>query len=442
MLKARQKLGKYSIRRRLAEGGFGQVYEAYDTIEGLGVAIKLPHRHLITPQMLAEFRKEVRHAAALDHPNILPIKNAQFIDGQFVIVYPLGECTLADRLKRRLSLATRLMLVEQMLEAVAHAHSHRIIHCDVKPENLILFSGSRLRLTDFGTSRIFQKRTLEGSGSGTVGYVAPEQAMGKPALRSDVFSLGIVIYEMFSGELPGWPYDWPPVGYDRLRRSLHPQFIALVRRAMSVTQGRRFENAIRMLMAFQRLKTRRQLLAPAARKRRRSRRKGVAARDWRLMRRRQFLRAYRRQLAIVDVCGKCSGPVSESMMACPWCGVRRVRHRGKTPRRMRCPHCKRGRNPDWLYCPWCYGPGFRTVSDRNYKDAAYTAKCSNQACPRHTISPFMRYCPWCHRRVKRLWKIAGTKHSCSRCRWAVLPSYWRFCPWCGKSLPPGRTGTG
>jgi serine/threonine-protein kinase len=263
MLKKRQKLGKYSIRRRLAEGGFGQVYEAYDTIEGMGVAIKLPHRHLVTPQMLEEFRKEARHAAALDHPNILPIKNAQFIDGQFAIVYPLGECTLADRLKRRLSLATRLMLVEQMLEAVAHAHSHRIIHCDVKPENLILFSGSRLRLTDFGTSRIFQQRTMQGSGSGTVGYVAPEQAMGKPALRSDVFSLGIINYEMFSGELPEWPYDWPPVGYDRLRRTLHPQFIILIRRAMSVKQARRFENAIRMLIAFRRLKTRRQLLAKA-----------------------------------------------------------------------------------------------------------------------------------------------------------------------------------
>ncbi|MFQ5458141.1 MAG: protein kinase [Myxococcota bacterium] len=441
MLKARQTLGKYSIRRRLAEGGFGQVYEAFDKIEGMGVAIKLPHKHLVTPQMLGEFRKEVRHAAALDHPNILPIKNAQFIDGQFVIVYPLGECTLADRLRRRLSLATRITLVEQMLEAVAHAHAHRIIHCDVKPENLILFSGPRLRLTDFGTSRVFQQRTLQGSGSGTVGYVAPEQAMGRPTLRSDVFSLGIIIYEMFACVLPEWPYDWPPVGHDRLRRTLHPQFIALIRRAMSVKQARRFENAIQMLTAFQRLKTRRQILAPAARKRRRAGKKRATARDWRLLRRRQFVRNYGRQLAVVDVCGRCAGPVSESMMACPWCGVRRARHTGKTRRRMRCPRCKRGRNPDWSYCPWCYGPGFRTVSERSYKDAGYTARCSNRACERRALAPFMRYCPWCHRRVRRPWKITGSSHQCSRCRWAVLPAYWRFCPWCGKSLPPGRTGS-
>ncbi len=440
MLKARQKLGKYNIRKRLAEGGFAQVYDAFDTIEGMRVAIKIPHRHLVTPHMLEDFRKEARTAAVLDHPNILPIKNAQFIDGQFAIIYPLGDCTLADRLGRRMAMATRIMLVEQMLEAVAYAHHRRIIHCDLKPENFILFPGPRLRLTDFGSSRVFHK-TVMGSGSGTVGYVAPEQAMGKPTLRSDVFSLGLIIYDLFTGTLPEWPYEWPPQGLSRLRQLVHPGFIALVRRAMQVEQARRFENAIQMLTAFHRLKSRRHLLARAP-KRKSRRRSKTTTRDWRQLRRRQFVRNYGKALEVIDACGRCEGPLSESMLACPWCGVQRSKHLGTTRRTMRCPRCKRGRNPDWNFCPWCYGPGFRTVSERSYKDKSYTARCSNLKCPRRDLAPFMRYCPWCHRMVRRPWKIAGSAHKCSRCRWAVLPGYWRFCPWCRKSLPPARADHG
>jgi serine/threonine-protein kinase len=434
MLKARQKLGKYTIRRRLAEGGFAEVYEALDTIEGLPVAIKLPHRRLVTPSMLEEFRKEVRLTSGLDHPNILPIKNAQFIDGHFVIVYPLGQCTLGDRMRRRISYATRIDFVEQMLQAIAYAHSRKIIHCDLKPENLILFPGPRLRLTDFGTSRLAQ-RTVVASGSGTVGYVAPEQALGKTSFRSDVFSLGLIFYELLSGELPEWPYTWPPPGYDRLRRIAHLQFCAFLRRALRLEQGRRFENAIQMLAAFRRLKSRRQILAPAARRRRAGRRNGTTARDWRQLRRNQFVRNFGPLLGPLDACGRCEGPVSEAMLACPWCGVRRATHKGKTRRRARCPRCKRGRNLDWSFCPWCYGPGFRKVSDRSYKDSTYAARCTNPACSRKSLSPFMRYCPWCRRRVRRHWRIADSKDRCKRCGWGVLPGFWRFCPWCDKALP-------
>jgi hypothetical protein len=324
-----------------------------------------------------------------------------------------------------------------MLGAIAYAHSRKIIHCDLKPENLILFPGPRLRLADFGTSRLAQ-RTVVASGSGTVGYVAPEQALGKTSFRSDVFSLGLVIYELFSGELPEWPYTWPPPGYDRLRRSAHLQFCALLRRALRLEQGRRFENAIQMLAAFQRLKSRGQILAPAARRRRTRRKNGKEARDWKLLRRHQFVRKFRRLLGPFNPCGRCEGPLSEAMLACPWCGVRRSTHKGGTRRRARCPRCKRGRNLDWSFCPWCYGSGFRTVSDRSYKDPASTARCANPACSRKSLAPFMRYCPWCHRRVRRRWKIADSKDSCSRCGWGVLPGFWRFCPWCGKALPPSH----
>ena len=178
MFKARQRFGKYIIERRLGEGGFAVVYQARDTIEGIRVALKVPYQHLVSGGTIETFRHEVRVAAQLEHPNILPLKYADFIEGRFVIVTALGQMTLDQRLQKRISVDTALNYTEQMLAAVAHAHEHRIIHCDIKPDNFLLFPGNRLKLTDFGIAR-FAQRTLRGSGAGTVGYIAPEQAMGQ-----------------------------------------------------------------------------------------------------------------------------------------------------------------------------------------------------------------------------------------------------------------------
>src|SRR5688572_26896533 len=120
--------------------------------------------------MLEVFKKEVRVTAQLDHPNILAIKNASFVDDLFVIASPLAERTLDDRMQRRMSLKTAFEFVEQLLEALAYAHTRKIIHCDVKPENLLLFPDNRLRLADFGIAKVAM-RTIKGSGSGTVGYL-------------------------------------------------------------------------------------------------------------------------------------------------------------------------------------------------------------------------------------------------------------------------------
>lgn len=254
-LKPRQKLGKYRIEQRLATGGFGSVYQAMDTIEGHRVALKIPHGSVMTEELLKDFKSEVRLIVRLDHPNILPLKDASFIENRFVIALPLGEKTLGDRLRSRISLETVLDFAEQMLEAVAYAHRQRIIHCDIKPDNFIIFPGNRLRLADFGIAKVAQ-RTVRASGSGTLGHMAPEQAMGKPSLRSDVFSLGLVIYRMLTGRLPEWPFLWPPPGYDKLRRKAHPDLIAFLRKAIDVNPRKRFRDADQMLTAFRRIKTR------------------------------------------------------------------------------------------------------------------------------------------------------------------------------------------
>jgi len=252
VLKARQKLGKYTIEKFISEGGFASVYQAYDTIEGIHVALKIPSAASVNPQMLKDFRNEVRLASKLVHPNILPIKDASIIDGTFVIVLPLGEKTLADRFAHRLSLDSVLDYTEQMLEAVAFAHRQRIIHCDVKPENMLLFADKTLKLIDFGIAKIAFK-TVRGSGTGTVGYMAPEQAMGKPSFRSDVFSLGLIIYRMLSGEWAEWPFAWPPLGYTRVRGRIPLDFIGWIKRSMDLNPKKRFRDADQMLTEFQKL---------------------------------------------------------------------------------------------------------------------------------------------------------------------------------------------
>ena len=251
-LKARQMLGKYRIRRRIGAGAFATVYEAYDTIEGIPVALKVPHLDELDDESMDLIHREVRLTARLEHENILPLRNAMKIDGHFVIATPLGEQTLTDRLRYRLGPKTAMSYAGQLLDALAYAHEARIIHCDIKPDNVILFPGGEVCLADFGIAKVaLRTRTIMGSGQGTVGYIAPEQAMGKPSFRSDVFSMGLVIYRMFAGELPGWPFDWPLPGAGRLRRAVSRDFINFLRRSIEVRERKRFRDGVQMQKAFE-----------------------------------------------------------------------------------------------------------------------------------------------------------------------------------------------
>ncbi len=430
MVRLRQKLGKYRIDKRIAEGGFASVYEAYDTIAGIRVAIKIPHANLMTKDALQAFRREVRLTANLDHPNILPVKDAGFIDDKFTIAYPLGGGTLADRLTRRMSAKTTLSFAEQILEAASFAHQNKILHGDIKPENFILFADNRLRLADFGIAKV-ARSTLNASGSGTVGYIAPEQAMGKPSLRSDVFSIGLLLYRMFSGYLPEWPYDWPPPGIDRVRKMLHPDFIALLQRSMEVDHRKRFADAVRMASVYRRLKPR-ALRATASRRRKNSNHRKRT--DWRTLRRKEFLRGYRKKLEIGGKCHRCHGPISETMQSCPWCGVKHRVAKEENRFKHKCPRCKRSLKSDWRFCPWCYGPAVNCDAEPRYSDRRYVAHCANARCEGKELMPFMRYCPWCRSKVRRSWKIEGAKEQCSGCGWGVLREYWDYCPWCGRSI--------
>jgi serine/threonine-protein kinase len=431
-LKPREKIGKYRIVRRVGSGGFADVYMAKDTVEGISVALKVPHAHLVDDTTLEDFKREVRLTAKLDHPNILPIKTANMIDGRFVIAYPLGRCSLDERLRRRMSAARALAFSTQLLEALAYAHGRRIVHCDVKPDNLILFDENVLRLTDFGIAKV-ALRTLRAFGSGTVGYVAPEQALGKPSFRSDVFSAGLVIYRMFTGTLPEWPFEWPLAGHDRLRAKVHADFVALLERALAVDAKRRFEDAQHMLETFARFESR--ALAPSARRtRRRAMARSNGTHDWKVVRRRQFERAHGRALEARHRCERCRGPLSEVMRFCPWCRRERAVHRDEVRFPARCPRCKRGVKSDWRFCAWCYGGLIGPLSTREYADRRYEGRCSNPACERRELLPFARYCPWCNAKVRRAWKLADTKDACRSCGSGIVREFWDFCPWCGAKV--------
>jgi hypothetical protein len=271
------------------------------------------------------------------------------------------------------------------------------------------------------------ERQIKASGSGTVGYIAPEQAVGRPRFQSDVFSLGLVIYELLSGHVPDWPYDWPPPQIKRVREKLSPKLVDWLRRAIHVLPNERFKNAVTMYREFKRLRT------GAAKKTRRRRRNHDDPSLWKEVLFRQFRRKYGKAIEAHHRCRNCEGPVAEFMQCCPWCQAEPPLDRHESRHPAQCPRCHRGVKSDWHYCPSCYGPGFAALTQRRYPDKRYSAYCQNEKC-RGPLMPFMRYCPWCRAKTKRPWKLPGSATRCPHCRWGVDANFWDHCPWCTKAL--------
>lgn len=423
----RQKIGKYRILGRIASSSLADVYRAYDTIQKTRVALKIPKAsHNIGEQ---EFLHEVQVATRLRHPNILSVLNASYVDDRFVIAMELGDESLADRIERRTSNELALNLAGQAIAALAYAHAHKFIHCDIKPENYILFPGNQLKLTDFGFAKL-SLRTLKASGSGTVEYIAPEQAMGRPKFQSDVFSLGLVLYRLLSGSLPEWPFTWPMLGHDRLIARVPRGVAAMLQKSIQLDPAKRYANAVQMQAEFKRLQSAKRKPKPKPAKAKRAISDSAA---WRRLQWREFQRQFRSLLDTRHECRKCSGPVAESMLACPWCATDNPSRGADTTMPSLCPRCERGVKKDWDYCAWCYGPGFEKETSHSYADKRYQARCSNARC-KGLLMPFMRYCPWCRSKVHKPWKIPGHKHSCKSCKWGIAKEFWNYCAWCRKPV--------
>ncbi|TWU16704.1 serine/threonine-protein kinase [Allorhodopirellula heiligendammensis] len=264
-LRVKGRLGKYRLDRRIGQGGFADVYAATDTLLSIKVALKIPNAQWVSDELIAAFRREAKMTMGFEHPHILPIRDASFIDGRFIIVTPLASRTLDDRLKNRMSFETAFEFTSQLLDAVAYAHQHGVIHCDIKPENVMLFEDDWLRLGDFGIAKVAQK-TISGSGTGTLGYMAPEQAMGKPSKRSDVFSLGLVAYRMLSGKWPEYPFEWPFPGATAMRRRVHADVVAIIRKSVAIRPRDRFVDAEKMAAAWEKSRLKASRFAKRSRK--------------------------------------------------------------------------------------------------------------------------------------------------------------------------------
>jgi len=201
--------GRYHVRERIAAGGMGEVFRAQDAVLGREVAIKVLHRSLASDQGFVErFRREARAAATLNHPNIVAVYDWGAVDGIYYMVmeYVQGrsvrELLNADG---KLAPAQAAEILRQTLAALEHAHARGIVHRDLKPENILITNDGVVKLTDLGLARAFAdaKNTRVGAVTGTVQYLAPEQIRGEPAdPRSDLYSLGIVAYELLTGDLP------------------------------------------------------------------------------------------------------------------------------------------------------------------------------------------------------------------------------------------------
>ncbi len=200
---------RYEIRKLIGEGGMANVYLGYDTILERDVAVKVLRGDLADDEkFVRRFRREAQSASLLNHPNIVQIYDVGEDDGNFYIVMEyINGMTLKQLIKKRgkLSVPETVDIMSQLTDGLAHAHDSYIIHRDIKPQNIMILDDGMVKITDFGIAMAINASDLTQTNSvmGSVHYLPPEQASGKGStIKSDIYSLGIMMYEMLAGVMP------------------------------------------------------------------------------------------------------------------------------------------------------------------------------------------------------------------------------------------------
>lgn len=307
-----QMVGKYRIERALGNGGFGAVYLAEDTLIGKLVALKVPHKQ---NQSLEELVSEAKLMARLNHPNIVAVLTADKDEaaGTFFIVmeYVDGE-SLADRLTRegQAEEAQSVAWAIQISDAVAYAHSRNIIHRDLRPSNVLLTRDGAAKVTDFSISRLLERDPYASTRIGSPPYMAPEHFQGRATFASDIYSIGVMMYEMVTGVLPF--FDINPSRIEELvaagrftppnlkNRKVSKEFSDIVVRAMARDLSQRYRKADDLLQDLKHLR-----LTPRRDRELADIRERIAARD---------------AGSATTFCFHCRRPLPRRALKCPFCG--------------------------------------------------------------------------------------------------------------------------
>jgi serine/threonine protein kinase len=275
------KAGRYEIVGELGRGAMGVVYKAMDPVIGRTVAVKTIRLSeegtgLSRPELLTRFQTEARAAGLLTHPNIVVVFDAGEEDGLYYITMELVEGKSLQALLdggHAFPLPRTLRIMEQTCSALQFAHERNVIHRDIKPANLMLTADDTVKVTDFGTAKILQFGTVQQTAHvmGTPSYMSPEQVKGRAVDgRSDIFSLGVMLYEMVTGEKP-FPgqnittviykiVNEDPVPPRQIDPSIHPGISAVIMKALVKEPDQRYQNCREMLEDLRNYRT----IAPGA----------------------------------------------------------------------------------------------------------------------------------------------------------------------------------
>jgi serine/threonine protein kinase len=269
-----EKAGRYLLQGEVGRGAMGIVYRAHDPVIGRDVAVKTMHLNvsgssLSRSELISRFQTEARAAGLLTHPNIVVVYDAGEESGVFYITMELVDGHSLQALfdsHQAFPLPRVMKLMQQACGALDYAHRHNIVHRDIKPANLMLTPDDTLKITDFGTAKILQfNATQTAHAIGTPSYMSPEQIKGKPVDgRADIFALGVILYELVTGEKP-FPgenittvifkiINEDPISPRKLDPSIHPGLSTVILRALAKEPSARFQHCAEMLAALKNYK--------------------------------------------------------------------------------------------------------------------------------------------------------------------------------------------
>jgi predicted Ser/Thr protein kinase len=264
------KAGRYDLREELGRGAMGVVFHGFDPTIGRDVAVKTLRlteagTGLSREELIGRFQTEARAAGLLTHPNIVVVFDAGEEEGLFYITMEFVEGRSLQSLidaHQPFPVSRVLKLMEQVCSALDFAHQHNVVHRDIKPANLMLTADDTVKITDFGTAKILQFGTAQTAHvMGTPSYMSPEQVKGKPVDgRSDIFSLGVILYELMTGEKP-FPgqnittviykiINEEPIPPRSLDSSIHPGLSAVISRALAKDPAARYQSCHELLSAL------------------------------------------------------------------------------------------------------------------------------------------------------------------------------------------------